>query len=286
MISHRNRIRTYAVGCNRWLTDANTLVLGFLWPPSRLSHRGRRRLESDPFLLNSASDKVGPVLKKGKKKQAKGELDRLKQAEKKKRRLEKALATSAAIRSELEKKKQKKIEEQQRLDAEGAAIAESVALHVLVGEDTDEACHFMVKDASKHSPWEYSHNIDHLMGYQGLAKYSGSGLGWATEAHVPAWKCNNWGIGLPLPSQFHLKDLRSSAYDEAGRGADFSAGLEAAQAVASLQIAEDSHGARFDEEIDHFAPNRFSHAGIDPRAIVGIDPGSCTEPNIFVSRIF
>ena len=34
------------------------------------------------------------------------ELDRLKQAEKKKRRLEKALATSAAIISELEKKKQ------------------------------------------------------------------------------------------------------------------------------------------------------------------------------------
>ncbi|CAL9145889.1 unnamed protein product [Musa acuminata subsp. burmannicoides] len=189
---------------------------------------------------------VSPVLKKGKKKQAKGELDRLKQAEKKKRRLEKALATSAAIRSELEKKKQKKIEEQQRLDAEGAAIAESVALHVLVGEDTDESCHFMVKDASEHSPWEYSHSIDHLMGYQGLAKYSGNGLGWATEAHVPAWKCNNWGIGLPLPSQFHLKDLRSSAYDEAGRGADISAGLEAAQAVASLQIAEDSHGARFD----------------------------------------
>ncbi|KAF9615575.1 hypothetical protein IFM89_024664 [Coptis chinensis] len=56
-----------------------------------------------------------PPVRKGKKKQAKDEVDRLKQAEKKKRRLEKALATSAAIRSELEKKKQKKKEEQQRL---------------------------------------------------------------------------------------------------------------------------------------------------------------------------
>ncbi|KAF9615469.1 hypothetical protein IFM89_023727 [Coptis chinensis] len=61
-----------------------------------------------------------PPVRKGKKKQAKDEVDRLKQAEKKKRRLEKALATSAAIRSELEKKKQKKKEEQQRLDEEGA----------------------------------------------------------------------------------------------------------------------------------------------------------------------
>ncbi|CAN1158644.1 hypothetical protein LINPERPRIM_LOCUS11964 [Linum perenne] len=75
-----------------------------------------------------------PAVRKVKKKEVKGELDRLKQAEKKKRRLEKALATSAAIRSELEKKKQKKKEEQQRLDEEGAAIAEAVALHVLLGD--------------------------------------------------------------------------------------------------------------------------------------------------------
>lgn len=74
-------------------------------------------------------------VRKGKKKQVKCELDRAKQAEKKKRRLEKALATSAAICSELEKKKQKKKEEQQRLDAEGAAIAEAVALRVLLEEE-------------------------------------------------------------------------------------------------------------------------------------------------------
>ena len=53
-------------------------------------------------------NKVQPVMRKVKKKQVKDELDRQKQAEKKKRRLEKALATSAAIISELEKKKQKK----------------------------------------------------------------------------------------------------------------------------------------------------------------------------------
>ncbi|KAD4584837.1 hypothetical protein E3N88_22438 [Mikania micrantha] len=78
--------------------------------------------------------------RKMKKKQVKDESDRIKQAEKKKRRLEKALATSAAIISELEKKKQLKKEEQKRLDEEGAAIAEAVALQVLIGEDTDDTC--------------------------------------------------------------------------------------------------------------------------------------------------
>ncbi|RAL51430.1 hypothetical protein DM860_010932 [Cuscuta australis] len=78
------------------------------------------------------------VSTKLKKKQGKNELDRTKQAEKKKRRLEKALATSAAIRSELEKKKERKKEEQKRLDEEGAAIAEAVALHVLLGEEEEE----------------------------------------------------------------------------------------------------------------------------------------------------
>ncbi|KAJ0695071.1 hypothetical protein HanPI659440_Chr15g0615981 [Helianthus annuus] len=74
------------------------------------------------------------------KKQVKDELDRIKQAEKKKRRLEKALATSAAIISELEKKKHREKEEQRRLDEEGAAIAEAVALQVLIGEDSNDVC--------------------------------------------------------------------------------------------------------------------------------------------------
>ncbi|KAF3490119.1 hypothetical protein F2Q69_00057379 [Brassica cretica] len=81
---------------------------------------------------------VQPVARKAKKKKkahGKDEFDRVEQAEKKKRRLEKALATSAAIRAELEKKK---LEEQQRLDEEGAAIAEAVALHVLLGEASED----------------------------------------------------------------------------------------------------------------------------------------------------
>ncbi|KAI3881654.1 hypothetical protein MKW92_018993 [Papaver armeniacum] len=104
---------------------------------------------------NMGCVQVPPVVRKGKKKQAKDELDRLKQAEKKKRRLEKALATSAAIRSELEKKKQRKIEEQQRLDEEGAAIAEAVALHVL-GEDSDDSCKIMLNNDQGFNPWNQS----------------------------------------------------------------------------------------------------------------------------------
>ncbi|KAL9268172.1 hypothetical protein AKJ16_DCAP08457 [Drosera capensis] len=75
-------------------------------------------------------------VKKGKKKPVKDAFDSLKQAEKERRRLEKALAASAAIRSELEKKKQMKKEEQERLGEEGAAIAKAVALQVLIGEDS------------------------------------------------------------------------------------------------------------------------------------------------------
>lgn len=99
------------------------------------------------------SNKV-PLSKKAKKKQVKDELDRMKQAEKKRRRLEKALATSAAIRTELEKKKQMKKEEQQRLDEEGAAIAEAVALHVLIGEDPDDSCKILLKKDDEINPWQ------------------------------------------------------------------------------------------------------------------------------------
>ncbi|KAH0972786.1 hypothetical protein GBA52_024942 [Prunus armeniaca] len=93
---------------------------------------------------NMECNKLQPVVRKVKKKQVKDELDRQKQVEKKKRRLEIALATSAAIISELEKKKQKQKEEQQRLDEEGAAIAEAVALHVVLGEDSNETCEIVL----------------------------------------------------------------------------------------------------------------------------------------------
>ncbi|WOL18259.1 hypothetical protein Cni_G27052 [Canna indica] len=186
---------------------------------------------------------VSPVVKKGKKKQPKGEVHCQKQAEKKKRRLEKALATSAAIRSELEKKKQKKIEEQQRLDEEGAAIAESVALHVL-GEESHESCQFMMSNAATQN-WNYSGNINFYMGYQSSAKYSSDGLGWTTDSSDSAWKWNSSGIGLSLPAKFYVNNLQSPYSYWTNGGVDLSAGLLAAEAVSSLQIAEDSDCAQF-----------------------------------------
>jgi len=192
----------------------------------------------------TAMEKVGcgaaTLLKKGKKKPAKDELDRQKQAEKKRRRLEKALATSAAIRSELEKKKQKKKEEQQRLDEEGAAIAEAVALHVLVGEDTEESHHFVLNDNSRYNLWDRCGNIGLFMGYQNFAKYSVGELGWSAGAYRSGCKWNEWDIEPALPQEVHVRDLQSPFYQETCHGAEISAGLMAAQAVASLQIVEDS----------------------------------------------
>jgi len=105
-------------------------------------------------------------VRKVKKKQVKDELDRIKQAEKKKRRLEKALAASAAIISELEKKNQKKKEEQQRLDEECAAIAEAVALQVLIGEESDKSCvQAMMRKEEEWYPWGYcATNLDLFVG--------------------------------------------------------------------------------------------------------------------------
>lgn len=151
-------------------------------------------------------------VRKMKKKQVKDESDRIKQAEKKKRRLEKALATSAAIISELEKKKQMKKEEQQRLDEEGAAIAEAVALQVLSGEDSDEAC----------SQVNYSQQVYNNPNEE---------FGWIINANggsICQW--NGYGRGG-----------NGSFVDEAG--------LMAAQAVSSLQIADD-------EDIKAFVFNR------------------------------
>ncbi|XP_059629179.1 uncharacterized protein LOC132271730 [Cornus florida] len=194
--------------------------------------------------------KVPSGVRKVKKKQVKDELDRIKQAEKKKRRLEKALATSAAIISELEKKKQKKKEEQQRLDEEGAAIAEAVALHVLLGEDSDDSCKIMLKKDEGFNPWDCAGNIDLFMGettlalpHQDLSEHSLEGLRWISNAHGYGCKWNDldnndWSISsIPFES-----DLHTSYFDKGGWDAtEVSVGLIAAQAVASLQIAEDSH---------------------------------------------
>lgn len=185
-----------------------------------------------------------PIPKKGKKKQAKGELDRLKQAEKKKRRLEKALAASAAIRSELEKKKQKKLEEQRRLDEEGASIAEAVALHVL-GEDTDEPCHFAVDNSGQHNSWNCSGNIDLLMGCQTSTKHCVDCLDQASIPYESVWKCNRLGNRSVWPPQTYVEDCQLSAPEGTSQGADVSVGLLTAQAVSSLQIVEDPKCAQF-----------------------------------------
>lgn len=198
---------------------------------------------------NIACNKVQPVVKKVKKKQVKGEMDRLKQAEKKKRRLEKALATSAAIRSELEKKKQKKKEEQQRLDEEGAAIAEAVALHVLLGEDSDDSCKIVLNKEEGFNPWDCAGNINLFMGEQraclpkqDCSRNSLERIGWVSNTYGTGcnwgemensdWSFSYGSLARGLPAQY---------FEDGGWGAtEFPAGLIAAQAVSSLQIAEDA----------------------------------------------
>ncbi|WOK98347.1 hypothetical protein Cni_G07058 [Canna indica] len=189
-------------------------------------------------------NQAGRFTKKGKKKQVRDDLDRMKQAEKKKRRLEKALANSAAIRSELEKKKQKKMEEQQRLDVEGAAIAEAVALHVLLGEDSDESCRTMLNDNRKYYPLYCSSNPP-IVGYKSSMEYSMNGLEWATNAYGPARKWNDLGINQPLPPYLHVEDFDVPYNIQATDDAGTSSGLIAAQAFSSLRIVEDSCGSQF-----------------------------------------
>lgn len=198
---------------------------------------------------NIGCNKLQPVVRKGKKKQVKDEVDRMKQAEKKKRRLEKALATSAAIISELEKKKQKKKEEQQRLDEEGAAIAEAVALHVLLDEESDDSCKIVLNKDDGFNSWECPANIDLFVSggtgfpYQDSAKHSLEGIGWVSNAYRSGCECgSSVGSNWSLASGPFARDLPASYFEEAGWGTTgFSAGLIAAQAVSSLQIAEDAH---------------------------------------------
>lgn len=186
-------------------------------------------------------------VKKAKKKQVKDELDRIKQAEKKRRRLEKALATSAAIRSELEKKKEKKKEEEQRLDQEGAAIAEAVALHVLLGEDSDDKSRIVLKEQENFDNWHRATNIGLFMNgstlsHETLKRCSFESVGWfsADFGHMSEWN-HSGGANQGVPHQ-HLEENFNfpCSWDGGAWGPDdISAGLIAAQAVSSLQIGED-----------------------------------------------
>ncbi|KAJ6421222.1 hypothetical protein OIU84_028573 [Salix udensis] len=202
-----------------------------------------------------ACNKVQPAVRKVKKKQVKGEMDRLRQAEKKRRRLEKALATSAAIRSELEQKKQKKKEEQQRLDEEGAAIAEAVALHVLLGEDSDDSCKILLNKEEVFNTWSCDGNIDLVLGCEkkpSLPHEDCSGNSFERIGWVPS-TCGTgcqWGERETNDLSFSYESLRGGVpvqyFDDGSWGTtEFSAGLIAAQAVSSLQIAEDAHGDTF-----------------------------------------
>ncbi|XP_055831881.1 uncharacterized protein LOC129900831 [Solanum dulcamara] len=193
--------------------------------------------------------KVSPAVRKGKKKQVKDEMDRIKQAEKKKRRLEKALATSAAIRSELEKKKQKKKEEQQKLDEEGAAIAEAVALHVLVGEESDDSCELLLKKDKESNQWDLARNFDFFMGgeramlpHQDLSICSVEATRWVSgpngdgcmwnEQENTAWMVSS----VPWVGNVHHKWFDEGNWEVQRISAD----LLAAQAVSSLHIAGDA----------------------------------------------
>lgn len=202
--------------------------------------------------LASMGNKGQPVVKKPKKKQVKDELDRQKQAEKKKRRLEKALATSAAIISELEKKKQMKKEEQQRLDEEGAAIAEAVALHVLIGEDSDDSYKILLKNDGL-NPWDCPGQFDHVMSVTGpgipmqeYGRCSLEGTGWTSniDRFESMWDgCRNdyWSVSAGS----YAEDHHALCFEQVDHAvSEISAGIIAAQAVSSLQIAVDG-----DEEI-------------------------------------
>ncbi|XP_044505635.1 uncharacterized protein LOC123225607 [Mangifera indica] len=182
-----------------------------------------------------ACNKAHPVVRKAKKKQVKDEMDRIKQAEKKKRRLEKALATSAAIRSELEKKKQRMKEEQQRLDEEGAAIAEAVALHVLC-EDSDDSCKVVLNKEDGFSSWDCTHNVDIFMG-GGMASVPHQYQAKCAGCKWDDYRNGDWSFTCgPFERNLSMPYLE----DEGWGAPEFSAGLIAAQAVSSLQIAEDA----------------------------------------------
>ncbi|XP_076928863.1 uncharacterized protein LOC143592981 [Bidens hawaiensis] len=156
-------------------------------------------------------------VRKGKKKQVKDELDRIKQAEKKKRRLEKALAASAAIISELEKKNQKKKEEQQRLDEECAAIAEAVALQVLIGEESDQSC------VQEWYPWG-SCDLNHTR----MASHTDLSNGDCCDGSGPSG--HQWnGYG------YYVSDVQAPYVMERD--------WEASEAISSLQIADDGVNA-------------------------------------------
>ncbi|KAM0885094.1 hypothetical protein ACQ4PT_030560 [Festuca glaucescens] len=184
--------------------------------------------------------------KKARKKLAKEESARQMLVDKKRRRLEKALANSAAIISELEKKRQQKQEEQKRLDAEGAAIAEAVALHVLMGEDCDEHHQMMCNDhrSSREGHQDDFVDLELTQGTQGAGNTYPSGNGslltCASHPHVPQWRLTDCGMAGPFSfsSWERLGDFEALYCEETSRQRDsdtYHHGLVATRAVSPFE---------------------------------------------------
>nr|DAD24404.1 TPA_asm: hypothetical protein HUJ06_025868 [Nelumbo nucifera] len=98
------------------------------------------------------------------------------------------------------KAKQEKKEVQQRLDEEGAAIAEAVDLHV-VAEDTDDSCEIGLKRDEAFNPCGHKTNNGLFkegwrtgLPHQGFMKPSLEGLGWMPDACGFGFKWNYWGM--------------------------------------------------------------------------------------------
>ncbi|VVB15633.1 unnamed protein product [Arabis nemorensis] len=143
-------------------------------------------------------------------------------------RLEKSIATSAAIRVELAKKKLKKLEEQKRLDEEGAAIAEAVALHVLLGEDCDDSYRNMLNQERGFKPWDYTAKFNQFTG--------------GRNRFFPHQRCSSYAVHSNGPKDGNW----SVSYEPFARGWDnnnmgISADMIAAQAVSSLRISENAN---------------------------------------------
>lgn len=183
------------------------------------------------------------------KKQMKDELDRIKYAERKKRRLEKALAASAVIRSELEKKKLKRKEEQQRLDEERALIAKAVALHVLLDDSFDDSCKGLQMKFEEINQWEYNRfglltsETIKMVPRQNISKHSLGGIRFISDSYGygntwnEPWNCDFVVSSEPLDRNLSWPYIGGGGLEST---TGMSAGLAAAQAFSSLKLGDET----------------------------------------------
>ncbi|KAK8478540.1 hypothetical protein V6N12_057992 [Hibiscus sabdariffa] len=157
------------------------------------------------------------------------------------------------VRKMREEEAEKK-EEQQRLDEDSAAIAEAVALHVLLGEDSSDSGEVMLNKEEGFNRWDCASNFNLFMGGGGAClphqantnrermvtnAYRG-GCEWAAFGNGD-WSFTYGACG---------RDVHASHFENGGWGNEgLSADLIAAQAVSALQIREDA-------EVDKIVLNR------------------------------